>query len=171
MISSDIIAQVCGPFGRWQLRTILIIFLVKIPSCWFMACIIFTAPVPQNGEVFCRRPEYLKLNSSEWIQLSHPIKKLNDKDYKVDVCHIYKDVLSLYNIHDDSSDNPLNVTIYNRSRKLARCEAFEHETNYISVITQFDLVCSREILAGVTQFFHLFGVLWGGIIATYMMKS
>lgn len=32
----DVVETVCGPFGKWQLRTILIIYLVKIPSAWFM---------------------------------------------------------------------------------------------------------------------------------------
>lgn len=36
--SSDVIGNVLGPFGKFQLRTILLIFLVKIPSSWFMAC-------------------------------------------------------------------------------------------------------------------------------------
>lgn len=36
--STDVIGNVLGPFGKFQLRTILLIFLVKIPSSWFMAC-------------------------------------------------------------------------------------------------------------------------------------
>jgi len=42
--STDFIGQFLGPFGKWQLRTILIIYLCKIPSSWFMSCIIFSAP-------------------------------------------------------------------------------------------------------------------------------
>lgn len=38
----DIIGRINGEFGKWQFRTVLIIFLTKIPSAWFMACIIFT---------------------------------------------------------------------------------------------------------------------------------
>lgn len=36
--STDVIGNILGPFGKFQLRTILLIFLVKIPSSWFMAC-------------------------------------------------------------------------------------------------------------------------------------
>lgn len=34
----DIIGRITGEFGRWQLRTVLLIYLTKIPSSWFMAC-------------------------------------------------------------------------------------------------------------------------------------
>lgn len=36
--SKDIIGDVLGQFGNFQLRAILLIFLVKIPCSWFMAC-------------------------------------------------------------------------------------------------------------------------------------
>lgn len=32
----DIIGRITGTFGRWQLRTVLLIYLTKIPSSWFM---------------------------------------------------------------------------------------------------------------------------------------
>lgn len=32
----DIIGRINGEFGKWQLRTVLLIFLTKIPSAWFM---------------------------------------------------------------------------------------------------------------------------------------
>jgi hypothetical protein len=70
----DVIGNVCGPFGKWQLRTVLLIFLVKIPSSWFMACIIFTAPAPRSGEVYCKPPKQMdELNQDkDWIKISHP---------------------------------------------------------------------------------------------------
>lgn len=52
----DAVGQITGPWGKWQLRTVLLIFLCKIPSSWFMACIIFTAPAPRHGEFFCKPP-------------------------------------------------------------------------------------------------------------------
>lgn len=147
---------------------------MKIPSSWFMACIIFTAPVPQNGDIYCKRPENLPMDSTEWIKMSHPVKTLNDKDFKIDFCHIYESVYETYYINAEnvSTANPLNSTDLNASNKLIPCESFEHEPyqNYVSVITQFNLVCKKEILVAVTQFFHLFGVLCGGIIATFMLK-
>lgn len=52
----DVVEQVNGSFGRWQLRTILLIFLCKIPSAWFTAIIIYTAPYPWKGNSSVTRP-------------------------------------------------------------------------------------------------------------------
>lgn len=39
MADTDFVGAFLGPFGKWQLRSTLLIFLVKIPSAWFMACV------------------------------------------------------------------------------------------------------------------------------------
>jgi hypothetical protein len=39
MVHADIVGSFLGDFGKWQLRTTLIVFLVKIPAAWFMACV------------------------------------------------------------------------------------------------------------------------------------
>lgn len=41
MDKSDIIGHITGKFGQWQLRTVILIYLTKIPSSWFMACIMY----------------------------------------------------------------------------------------------------------------------------------
>lgn len=37
--STDYIGNFIGPIGKWQLRTIFLIYLTKIPASWFMACV------------------------------------------------------------------------------------------------------------------------------------
>lgn len=60
-----------GEFGRWQLRGILLMALVKVPAAWQMASILFTAPSP--GEFWCARPrELLNWDDQEWRELVHP---------------------------------------------------------------------------------------------------
>lgn len=36
---TDFIGNFLGPIGKWQLRTIFLIYLTKIPSSWFMSCV------------------------------------------------------------------------------------------------------------------------------------
>ena len=64
----------------------------------------------------------------------------------------------------------INITKFS-SYSIIPCESFEYHPEYHSVITTFDLVCTKNILVSLTQFFHLFGVLWGGIIATRLLES
>lgn len=58
----------------------------------------------------------------------------------------------------------------NGSEERIPCKAFQHAGGFTSLVTQFDLVCSNTILIAVTQFFHLFGVLTGGILATKLLE-
>lgn len=124
-----------------------------------MSCIIFTAPNPLEGEIYCKPPMQNFIN--DWIKVAHPIKgKRTDSEFIVDFCHVYEDAMT------DHKGVFEEIEMINRI-----CEFFEHRPAYTSIITQFDLYCSREVLIAVTQFFHLLGVLCGGIITTKMMKS
>lgn len=173
----DVIGNIVGDWGKWQLRTVLLIFLVKIPSSWFMACIIFTAPAPRHGEFYCKPPTPIALhpdNKSTWVKISHPEKQeVVDKEFNIDYCNVYEDALD--HVHEyykteNNSYHPWDVPVRNTSI-IIPCDSFEHHANYKSIITEFDLVCSRDILVATTQFFHLFGVLCGGILATKLLES
>ncbi|KAG5671767.1 hypothetical protein PVAND_001945 [Polypedilum vanderplanki] len=163
MADSDFIGKFLGPFGKFQLRSTLLIYLVKIPSAWFMACLIFTAKSPPAGEIFCAPPSNISndFSVSQWIKAAHKEKfnrVENEKSY--DFCTIYNDSVSRYLDHSYSEPN-----------YLMKCTEFEERPSYISIITQYQLFCSREALVALTQSFHLLGVLIGGIIANYMLKS
>ncbi|XP_055389077.1 solute carrier family 22 member 3-like [Condylostylus longicornis] len=128
--SKDIISEINGDFGRWQLRTILLIFLCKIPSSWFMACIIFTAPSPKYGKYYCKPPENVQINDTKtWIHITHPI--------------ITEEI---------KADRQFDMDFY-------------------SLITEFDLVCSRQLLISVTQSFHSLGTFLGGLISKYILEK
>lgn len=172
MVLPDIIGHVLGEWGPWQLRTVLIIFLCKIPAAWFMACLIFTAPEPRYGEFSCAPPPPQKITEhkySDLIQLAHPTNVTRDSELapSLDVCYVYQ----------DSEERWKNVTeegeafVEYSERILVPCEHFVHTGEIRSIITDFDLVCSRTILVALTQTFHLLGVLIGGIIANQMLYS
>lgn len=169
----DYVGNFLGSFGKWQLRTILLIYLCKIPSSWFMSCVIFTAPTPEHGEVFCKPPEQTK----KWIKIAYSSKRDElDQEVTIDFCNLYEDAKNkvIKFLNDSHSLNTIEeIDIFETPEKdsiLVPCKTFENKKIYNSIITQFDLYCSRDILVAVTQFFHLFGVLCGGIIATNMLK-
>lgn len=182
MQKTDIIGQITGDFGKWQLRTVFFIFLTKIPSSWFMACIIYTAPIPQHGEVFCNTQNaenfnytiwehILRQNKSDWIEITHPFRIDSAIDeYVVDICNVYDDSLVQASSFYLASSQSKPWKLPERNATIIPCDEFIHDVDYKSIITDYDLVCSREILVATTQFFHLFGVLTGGIIATNLLK-
>lgn len=172
----DAVGRVTGEWGKWQLRTVLLIFLCKIPSSWFMACIIFTAPAPRHGEFFCKPPPTIGAkNQTAWIKVSHPQKEeVDDHEFAIDFCNVYKDAQEhahhYYNYAHREDEPKVWEEPESVKSDVIPCKEFQHEAEFHSVITQYDLVCSRDILVSVTQFFHLFGVLTGGILANHLLK-
>ncbi|KAH8292517.1 hypothetical protein KR054_011295 [Drosophila jambulina] len=132
---SDIIGDVVGDFGIWQLRTILIIFLCKIPAAWFMACIIFTGPELYPGSEFTCDTSYLDSGDNSSYIVSE------------NQCYVM----------DDATGSS------------SECEQFTYVSSFDSLIMQFNLVCLRDIFVAWTQYWHLFGVLVGGVVGTKMM--
>lgn len=128
---TDIIGEIIGDFGIWQLRTILIIFLCKIPASWFMACIIFTAP-----ELY------------------------PDTEFQCDATNL--------DANQTITPNQCFIEDGNTGER-QECTEFLYNFDFQSLIMQFDLVCMRDIFVAWTQYWHLFGVLVGGVTATKMM--
>lgn len=169
MKDQDIVNDLTGNFGKWQLRAILIIFLCKIPAVWFLAILIFTAPAPKSGDFWCQPPTNIT-NHTEWVLQSHPIRKFGtDKEFKIDFCRVYKDAYDDKMIKFYEFSNSDNVTV-RENRKIMPCEKFHFNTDFHSVIKEYRLVCSRRLLTTVSQCFHIVGALIGGIIGHFMLK-
>lgn len=171
--TTDYVGNFLGAFGKWQLRTILLIYLTKIPSSWFMSCVIFTAPTPEHGEVFCQPSDH----SKKWTKIAYKAKAdALDQEVSIDFCNLYEDAKLHAEkfLNDSHSLNKIgDIDLFEIPEKdsiLVPCQTFESRKIYNSIITQFEVYCSRDILVAVTQFFHLFGVLCGGIIATNLLK-
>lgn len=180
--SSDVIKDTIGDWGKWQLRSVLLIFLCKIPSAWFMACIIFTAPLAQPGEFYCEPSKNVtSSNDSDWIHITHPIvsETADNKGFVYDYCNVYGNMYADTIVDENTTQqNQSFITSqlfekqheeFDKSKNTIPCNAFKHKSIYDSLVTQFDLVCSRTIWIAVTQFYHLFGVLTGGILATKLL--
>lgn len=144
---ADIVAACLGDWGPWQRRAVLLIYLCKIPSAWFMASIIFTAPTPWPGEIFCAQ---VQVNDST-AAFHNSLSRLPERAPAADYCW-----QSDGNGSAAASAHP--------------CELFGHYAEVQTVVTQFGLVCSRSILLAVSQFSHLFGVLVGGLLATKLLE-
>lgn len=170
----DIIHRILGNGGRWQLRAILLIYLVKIPSSWFMACVIFTAPAPWFGEYFCSSSinndelQITENNRFDWIEAANPTVVDYHKQY-VDVCQVYVDAEERFKSYfNDSFMGEKDEG--NFSSKLKPCTKFEFLTHDETVVSKFGLVCDKNYLVALTQSFHLLGVLLGVLISNELLK-
>lgn len=171
----DVCRKMMGNFGKWQLKAMLMIFLCKIPTSWFMAVIIFTAPSPGPGDVWCRPPDDVNISSSnDWIRMSNPWVPgdLNEKGH-YDVCNVYKNVFeNATNYLEYRNDEwRVKADLPDRGNETIACENFEYKTRYHSLVARFSLVCSRTLLVALSQSCHIFGLLIGGIVAYYLIRA
>lgn len=115
----------------------------------------------------------LDFNKTAWVNLLHPTATTLSGATNYDFCNVYANgpkiseqyFHSLSSITEDWIPPPSNHT------NVVPCERFYHHADYVSLVTDFNLVCSRDILIASTQFFHLLGVLTGGLLATYLLKQ
>lgn len=174
MSDKDIFVQATGNFGRWQLRAVLIIFLCKIPTSWFMAVIIYTAPAPQPGDFWCRptQPEHDK-----WKHLYHPVlddgnADNNDRRPIFDYCTVYQDMHRdpLAKMDELIGRNVTDFHAFSANDSVVKCDDFVFDRKYRSLIVEYSLVCDRKYLVALSQCFHIFGLLLGGICAYKLLK-
>lgn len=163
----DPVTKVLGNFGKWQLSAMLIVFLCKLPTSWFMAIIIFTAKSPNPGDVWCTPPADLPAEyQKDWISKAHPVTYDSDNISHTNYCNVYTE---LYN-------NPLdyfgpNYTQIDTSNfTTSKCTNFTFNPNFHSLVVEFNLVCGRDLLVSLSQCFHIGGLLVGGIVAYFILK-
>lgn len=166
----DVVNEVAGNFGKWQLRALLIIFLCKIPAVWFLAILAFTAPAPKSGDFWCLPPNNIT-NHTEWVLQSHPVRKAaTDKEFQIDFCRVYKDAYqddTVVKYFEFSESKNISVR---ENRRVIPCEKFHFKNDFHSVIKEYKLVCSRRLLTTVSQCFHIIGSSVGGIVVHFMLK-
>lgn len=168
----DIVRKILGSGGKWQLRIIFLVYLVKIPSSWFMACVIFTAPAPWYGEYLCKSPSFanISVDKSEirtWNEIVHPEVVDYHKHY-VDQCQIYENARDRWDEYRNNNKID-NATLM--QTVTTPCYNFEFHPEYETVATVFGLVCSRNWLVSLTQSFHLLGIFVGVLIANELLKK
>lgn len=168
LVRIDPITKTLGNFGKWQLSAMLIVFLCKVPTSWFMAVVIFTASAPNPGDFWCHPPiEVAKNYTEQWIAQAHP-KEINSYNNRttVNYCAVYAEVWE--NPFDFIGTNKSDVVPKNLTT--IECERFSFNPDYYSLIADYSLVCDRHFWVSLSQCCHIFGLLVGGIIAYYMLK-
>lgn len=177
---SDVIWDTIGGWGRWQKRSVFLVFICKIISCWFMAIILFTSPIPKPSSVRCYSEvndtfagideSNITINKYRWYTVLHPHRIVpTDRPFDIDFCDVTADINE--HIYRDSRDNNSEEENENQMNTLiVPCHTFTHRSFISAKRTTFDWVCSRNIVAAFTQLFYLFGVLSGGILAWRLLE-
>lgn len=153
--NGNIIAEIFGKSRLWQIRNILTIYLLKIPTAFFMACIVYTAPVPKRLQVIC-------LNKTEvsWIHYP-PVIEANDQQFELSLCDANSNALQKSWMYLGSRDQPPPWM------GQVPCNYFSDKAPFL---TFFDIYCSRGALVVLTQGMHLVGIFLSGVVVRYAVR-
>lgn len=170
----DVISDILDNCRWWQLRTIFVIYLTKIPTAFFMAAIIYSAPVPERVEIFCKGTTETNL-SSKYRSILHPsIIDINDQEFILNLCDTRNDIKEHAWIYFGHHSFQIPWLLPNSSQdadgsNLVPCDVFDYKSG--KPVTTYDIACSRGALVVLTQGMHLVGIFLSGIVARYAMKA
>ncbi|CAF1009648.1 unnamed protein product [Brachionus calyciflorus] len=127
----DNLIEIAGDFGRFQYKAILIVGLISALSS---ACIYATIFIAAEPELICQ-----KITSSSERNI---IPKIKNSNFSYDEkCSIWSEVQ-----RNQSSD----------------MECFFDKSLYdTSIITDWNLICEKQFMAGLTQTIHILGSIFG----------
>ncbi|CAB3372972.1 Hypothetical predicted protein [Cloeon dipterum] len=155
--AADPVSVAIGDFGAWQARSLLLLFLVKIPAGWHMLSILFLAPFPETfgGSYICARDDDpANLSLADWIQTKHPVDQRYPSGFNP--CYVYSNA-----INESTAANAYNVE---------KCEKFEFFVDLPTMVTEWSLVCERSVLVSLIQSLYIFGTAIGGVVTFFSLK-
>lgn len=133
-----------------------------------MAIIIFTAQAPNPGDFWCTPPAELPTEyHREWMERAHQITYDRHNRSQINYCAVYTEFY----------ENPLDYFGPNQTQidtthlAITKCKNFTFNPDFHSLVVDFNLVCGRDLLVSLSQCFHIFGLLVGGIIAYYILRQ
>jgi MFS family permease len=138
----DEILESTGKFGKFQYKVLVIIGFVSALSSACMYATIFVAAEP---ELLCSKKNSKSINDSMQNHTIHSVYTPVDSNI---VCDIWS-----------------NMSQTQKLRKIKELNEFKchyDETYYGStIINDWNLICNRHYLAGLTQTVHIFGSIFG----------
>ncbi|XP_037031235.1 solute carrier family 22 member 1-like isoform X1 [Bradysia coprophila] len=133
-----------------------------------MACIVYSAPIPQRVAIHC-------MDTKALTAIKHPtVVSADDKVFHLSFCDTFADIKDHANRHygNESYEMPWTVPksdiVVNNRSNIIPCDLFNFKSG--KSVTTYDVVCSRGGFVVVTQGMHLVGIFLSGIVLRYALK-
>lgn len=102
----------------------------------------------------------------DWIARAHPIIVDHHNRSSVNFCEVY----TIFWEKPLEYFGPNHTTIDTKNLTTTKCKNFTFSPDFKSLVADFNLICAREFLLPLSQCFHIFGLLVGGIVAYFLLK-
>ncbi|KAI5727113.1 hypothetical protein M8J76_014403 [Diaphorina citri] len=154
--NEDPISNAIGEFGRWQFQLTVLLSLLNIPCTWHIFALTFQA-ADQN--FWCAQTDnFDHISFPEWINISGVFTR-DDEKFGYNPCAI-KDLDYSQSYHDLLLESE-NVTT------TRPCQKWLYDTNNFgdTIISEWNLVCTRAHLKSLAEMMFLLGVAFGGFFS------
>ncbi|CAH1636438.1 unnamed protein product [Spodoptera littoralis] len=147
----DVVADVIGKFGRWQLLMTFLLSLFSLPCTFHIYLPTFTA---KATKFWCQRPEnFSSLPLQDWINYSQPVDSCSVRTISAGVT-----VETILNHTAPLIDSFQKCTDWNYDRTEVGS----------TIISEWNLVCDRAHLTSLAEVMFLVGVGVGGVVGGWI---
>ncbi|GAB0094988.1 organic cation transporter protein [Sergentomyia squamirostris] len=151
--NSDVISDLTGHFGRWQLMWTFLLSLFQFPSTFHLFSFVFEGA---SKDFWCAAPEHLKtIPLNIWRNITQP----------KDGCTIVD-----FNFAKVSAENFTEILSSVENYTLTECRSFEYDMDLIgkTVISEWQLVCGRVSMVSVVEMCFLAGAAVGSVCSGWI---
>ncbi|XP_065353335.1 organic cation transporter protein-like isoform X2 [Cloeon dipterum] len=148
----DVVADVIGEFGSWQLRLTFLLAMFNIPSTWHIMAYTFQS---LERPFWCARFDSIRdfVTPDMWRNVSQPGNSS---------CEIWSDLNETL-FTSGTPWPPSGMPVSETSRP---CTQWEYdERNGTTLVAEWNLVCDRAVLVNVAEMTFLAGVAIGGLVS------
>ncbi|KAG5679752.1 hypothetical protein PVAND_009292 [Polypedilum vanderplanki] len=150
---SDIISDLIGHIGTWQLFWAIIMCLYQFPTTFHIFCLVFQAA---TKDFWCSRPDNLQMISMEhWRNMTQPTSQCQMIDAPYDKMDAF-----------NFTQTMLNAT----AAKFIKCNSWEFDMSFIgkTIVSEWNMVCDKGYLASVVESCFLAGAGLGSVSSGYI---
>ncbi|XP_055695061.1 organic cation transporter protein [Lutzomyia longipalpis] len=151
--NSDVISDLTGHFGKWQLMWTFLLSLFQLPSTFHLFSFVFEGA---SKDFWCAAPDHLKsIPLAIWRNYTQPSGPCSIVDV---------------NYHEISIENFTTILSDALNETLTTCKSFDYDMELIgkTVISEWQLVCNRASMVSVVEMCFLAGAAVGSVCSGWI---
>uniref|UniRef100_A0A1B0CZU8 Major facilitator superfamily (MFS) profile domain-containing protein n=1 Tax=Phlebotomus papatasi TaxID=29031 RepID=A0A1B0CZU8_PHLPP len=151
--NSDVISDLTGHIGKWQLIWAIVLSLFQFPSTFHLFSFVFEGA---HKDFWCAAPDHLKsIPTAVWRNLTQPKNGCSIID------------INFNNILEENFTTALSDT---SNFTLTKCINFEYDMDLIgkTVISEWQLICDRDSMVSIVEMCFLAGAAVGSVCSGWI---
>ncbi|XP_059619763.1 organic cation transporter protein-like isoform X1 [Phlebotomus argentipes] len=151
--NSDIVSELTGHIGKWQLMWAFFLSLFQFPSTFHLFAFVFEGA---TKDFWCAAPDHLKsIPTNIWRNITQPKNSCSIIDV---------------NFNEISAENFTEMLSNASSKTLVECKSFEYDMDLIgkTIISEWQLICNKATMVSNVEMCFLAGAAVGSVCSGWI---